>query len=173
MNHALHEDNWTRIWNDRAMAQEAKTMKEIEERFRRDFGPWEISLPPEDVEERRRGKILAAGWAIWYLFGSDERGGYLDYYASHRMTSDRHVRIYEDGGEESLPTVSTMRPASRDPEEDARLAAEHLAENHRVAAMLAGKGFGMEGNEPGGVQINRYLALGRNEHAPEEGGGRP
>lgn len=148
-------------------------MEKAEERFRRDFEHWGISLPPEDVGERRSGKILAAGWAIWYLFGSDERGGYLDYYASHRMTSDRHVRIYEDGSEESLPTVSTMRPASRDPEEDARLAAEHLAENRRAAAMLEEKGFGMAGDEPGGVQINRHLALGRlgRGSAAEEGSG--
>ena len=89
------------------------------------------------------------------------------------MTTDRHVRIYEDGSQKRLPTVSTMRPASRDPEEDARLAAEHFAENSRVAAMIAGKGFGMEGDEPGGVQINRYLALGRNGHATEARGGRP
>ncbi len=54
-----------------------------------------------------------------------------------------------------------MRVVSGDPEEDARLKAEHLAENRRVAGMLEQKGFGMEGNEPGGVQVNRYLALGR------------
>ena len=141
----------------------ARVVREIEARFRQDFGPWDIVLPPEDVGERQRGKILAAGWAIWYLFGSDGRGEYLDYYASHRMTNDRHQRIREDGSAESLPTVSTMRPASRDPEEDARLAAEHLAENRRVAKMLEEKGFGMVGNEPGGVQINRYLARGRND----------
>lgn len=38
-----------------------------------------IPLPPEDVKEKRRGKILAAGWAICYLFGTDEQGEYLDY----------------------------------------------------------------------------------------------
>ncbi len=149
-------------------------MKEIEKRFRRDFEPWGISLPPEDVRERRRGKILAAGWAIWYLFGSDEGGGYLDYYACHRMTGDRHVRIRENGDEENLPAVVSMRPVSRDPEENARLEAEHLAENRRVARMLEEKGFGMEGNEPGGVQINRYLTLGRNDHSLDaESGSKP
>lgn len=62
-------------------------------------------MPPEHVRERKRGKIVEAGWAIWYLFGEDERGEYLDYYASHRMTNDRHLRIREDGAEEYLPTV--------------------------------------------------------------------
>jgi hypothetical protein len=135
-------------------------VKEIERRFREDFAPWNITLPPEHVTGRRRGKIVEAGWAIWYLFGEDERGEYLDYYASHRMTNDRHIRLREDGTEEYLPTVSTMRLASQDPEEDARLAAEHLEENRRVARTLEEKGFGIEGDEPGGVQINRYLALG-------------
>jgi hypothetical protein len=145
---------------------------EIVERFRHDFGPWGIALPPEHARDRRRGKIVASGWAIWYLFGSDDRGEYLDYYASHRMTNDRHVRIREDGGEESLPTVESMRPASRDPEEDARLATEHLAENRRVARMLEEKGFGMEGGEPGGVQVNRYLALRMDDEDPDARGGR-
>jgi hypothetical protein len=72
-------------------------MRSIEERFRLAFAPWDIALPPEDVKERRRSKIVDSGWAIWYLFGSDERGGYLDYYASHRMTDDRHVRFREEG----------------------------------------------------------------------------
>jgi hypothetical protein len=135
----------------------------IELRFRDEFAHWDITLPPEHVRERRRGKIVEAGWAIWYLFGEDERGEYLDYYASHRMTNDRHIRIYEDGTEERLPTVSTMRLASQDPDEDARLAAEHLEENRRAAKMLQEKGFGIEGDEPGGVQINRHLALGEEE----------
>ncbi len=72
-------------------------MREIVGRFGRDFGAWGIALPPEDVKERWRGTILAAGWAIWYLFGTDEGGEYLDYYACHRMTNDRHERIREDG----------------------------------------------------------------------------
>jgi hypothetical protein len=127
--------------------------------FARDFSHWDITLPPENVHERRRGKIVAAGWAIWYLFDSDERGEYLDYYASHRMTDDRHVRIYETGQVESLPAINTMRFISSDPDEDARLEAEYREEQRRVATILEEKGFSMEGDEPGGVHINRYLVL--------------
>lgn len=87
-------------------------MRHIEGRFAEHFAPWDIVLPKEHVQKRRRGKIVVAGWAIWYLFGSDERGEYLDYYAAHRMTSDEHVRIYESGEIESLPAISTMRIAS-------------------------------------------------------------
>ena len=138
-------------------------MEKAEERFRRDFEHWGISLPPEDVGKRRRGKILAAGWAIWYLFGSDERGGYLDYYASHRMTDDRHVRLREDGPAEPLPTVETFRIGSQDPVEDARLEAEYLEHNHRVGRMLKEKGFGATGDEPLSVRMNRHLRVGGEE----------
>lgn len=135
----------------------AKAMNEVEARFNDAFATWNIRLPPENVATRRRGKIVEAGWAIWYLFGSDEKGEYLDYYASHRMTEDRHVRIYADGHVEYLPTIAGMRLASEDPEEDARLLAEYRAQNQRVARMLEDKGFGIEGDEPGGVQVNRFL----------------
>ena len=114
-------------------------------------------------DNRRRGKIVEAGWAIWYLFGLDEKGEYLDYYASHRMTSDEHVRIYADGEVEALPTIADFRMASQDPEEDARLEAEYYAENQRVARMLEAKGFGIEGDEPGGVQMNRFLHVNKPE----------
>lgn len=73
------------------------------------------------------------------------------------MTEDRHVRIYADGRVEYLPTIAGMRLASEDAEEDARLQAEYRAENERIARMLEAKGFGIEGDEPGGVQINRFL----------------
>ncbi len=142
-------------------------MRRIEGRFRRDFAAWGIALPPEHVRERRRGKIVESGWAIWYLFGKDERGEYLDYYASHRMTDDRHVRIREDGSEEPLPTVRTFRIVSGNKREDARLEAEYLEHNRSVGRMLKEKGFGIAGDEPGSVRMNRHLRLGGDG---EEGG---
>lgn len=138
-------------------------LKEIESHFNETFSHWDISLPVDVVTSRKRGKIVKAGWAIWYLFGSDERGEYLDYYASHRMTTDRHVRIYADGNEEDLPTIQSMRMVSRDPEEDARLEAEYFARNQRVARMLEAIGFGMEGDEPGLTQVNRHLYTEKTE----------
>jgi hypothetical protein len=75
------------------------------------------------------------------------------------MTNDRHHRLREDGTDEDLPVIHSMRLVSPDPEEDARRAAEHLAANREVARMLEEKGFGMAGDEPGGVQMNRWLTL--------------
>ena len=139
----------------------------IEERFRLAFAPWGIAVPPEHVRERRQCKIVASGWAIWYLFGEDGRGEYLDYYASHRITDDRHVRIREGSPAEHLPTISTFRIGSKDPEEDARLEAEYLEHNRQVGRMLDEKGFGISGDEPGSVSLNRYLWSSGGENVEE------
>ena len=127
--------------------------------FAEDFEHWGLYLPEEDVVQRRRGKICKAGWAVWYLFGKDDDGEYLDYYAAHRMTNDSHVRIFEDGRCEGLPAIPDFRISSSDPEEDARLEAESRAESRRVAEILEEKGFGIEGDEPPSVQIRRYQQL--------------
>jgi hypothetical protein len=109
--------------------------------------------------QRRRGYLAKTGWAIWYLFCSDEKGEYLDHYPSHRMTDDTHMRIYADGTAEELPSIATFRIVSHDPAEDARLEAEYFARNQEVARMLEEKDFGMTGSEPSGVAINSYLHL--------------
>ena len=121
-------------------------MNEIETQFNAAFSHWNIRLPPEDLAQRRRGKIVQAGWTIWYLFGADEHGDYLDYYATHHMTNDRHVRLYANGRSEGLPTMQEFRRGSEDPEEDARLEAEYHAENRRIGHLLAAKGFGPHGS---------------------------
>ena len=82
-----------------------RSMRRIEEHFSQRFQVWRIELPREAVDNRQRGKIVEAGWTIWYQFGSDEDGEYLDYYSSHRMTNDSHVRIHEDGRVESLDSL--------------------------------------------------------------------
>ena len=86
------------------------------------------------------------------------------------MTEDMHVRIRTDGRYEELPTIGGLFETSEDPEDAARLTAEHVAENRQISEMLEAKGFGIEGDEPGGVQINRALRTGR--AGEEEGAAR-
>lgn len=131
----------------------------IQLHFALTFANWGLILPPDDVAARRRGKICDQGWAIWYLFDRDERGEYLDYYSAHRMTGDVHERVYEDGSLEYLDTMLEFGRCSDDPVEHARLKAEELAEQRRVAQLLEEKGFGLDGDEPGAVQINRVLRV--------------
>lgn len=110
--------------------------------FNSDFHDRGIRLSPADVAVRRRGKITRRGWTVWYLFGEDASGAYLDYYASHRMTNDLHIRIRQDGSSETLPAIEDFRATSTNPAEDARLEAEYLIQNQRVARLLRAKGFG-------------------------------
>jgi hypothetical protein len=116
-----------------------------------------LRIPEEDIAARRGGKLLRGSTVVWYLFGKDERGEYLDYYAADRFSSDAHRRLYADGSEESLPAIREFRPWSDDPEVDQRLKAEYVAENRKVVELLAAKGFGCTGEEPGFVWVNRRL----------------
>ena len=75
------------------------------------------------------------------------------------MTDDDHLRVYENGEVEGLDAIAGMRQCSDDPEENARLEKEQHEEDMRIDAMLTAKGFGIEGDENGGVQIQRHLRL--------------
>ncbi len=128
-------------------------MELIATTFAQRFTHWNIKLPEENLKNRQSGYIQGAGWLIQYCFGKDEKGEYLDYYAAHRMTDDSHRRIYENGIEESLDAMSSIRLVSRDPEEDKRLEEEYYQHNQQVTKELAKKGFTK-------FTINMYLHAG-------------
>lgn len=65
--------------------------------FARYFVRFDLALPEDDVLFRRPGRITQRSWSIFYLWGEDEGGLYLELYASNRFTNARHQRIYEDG----------------------------------------------------------------------------
>ncbi len=132
-------------------------MNQIQANFNQWFAHWGITLSDEVMSQRVRGKIFKAGWCIWFLFGTDEAGDYLDYYASHRMGGDYHIRIRTDGSEESLPTIASIHWTSEDPVEAQRLEKEFFAENQRISEMLNEKGFGLEGDEPLSVRLHHIL----------------
>ena len=150
------------------MVRSPQDCGDIKSQFDASFTHWKIRLPARALKSRRPGRILKAGWAISYTFGCDEQGEYLDFYSSHRMTNDHHVRLRDGVRPESLPAIACGRIVSPDPEEDARRDAEYVARNRSIARMLDEKGFGMTGDEPGSVLINRFLRLGG---ADENGGG--
>ena len=109
--------------------------------FARTFATWHITLPEEDLRQRRAGFLAEAGWLIQYCFGSDDSGEFLDYYAAHRMTDDSHVRVYEDGRVVALPALIGMRAMGATPQEEERLEREYVAHNREVAQALVDKGF--------------------------------
>jgi len=116
-------------------------LQQIAQNFQEAFANWGIELPRENLSARRRGEITQAGWHIRFLFGSDEKGEYLDYYSSHRMTNNDHMRLYESGEVEDLPALSDGFFSPSDPEEHVRLQAEFELEEQRTAELLKAKGF--------------------------------
>ena len=78
-------------------------MELIKKKFDEYFSNWKIELPNENLNERLNGYIQLSGWLIQYCFGTENGIEYLDFYASHRMTNDRHVRIYANGEIIHLP----------------------------------------------------------------------
>jgi hypothetical protein len=64
--------------------------------FNQYFSPWGIELP-DDAENPREAVIRTAGWEIRYRYDTDGSEKYLEFWARHRMTAARHVKIYEDG----------------------------------------------------------------------------
>lgn len=133
-------------------------MNMIAEKFNARFARWGIVLPPEDIAQRQHGKILKGGWAIWYLFSADDKGEYLDCYSQHRMGGD-HYRLYENGERQGLPAMWEVCRVTGDPVVDAKEREVFLKHNQEIAKLLAEKGFGMEGNEPTGVQVNNLLRI--------------
>lgn len=115
----------------------------VDRLFTQYFAPWSITLPAEALAERQAGCIQQAGWTIQYQWGSDERGEYLDFYATHRMTNDRHVRLRESGEVESLPSYQEhiIYPANASQEEITRVERECYEHNRAVAELLRQKGF--------------------------------
>jgi hypothetical protein len=140
-----------------------KAMDDVISQFNSRFAHWKIRLPEDAVSHGQAGQIAKEGWAIWYRCDSDEAGEFLDYYASHRMTDDAHVRLRAGREPERLSAIRGFRVVSPDPEENARLEAEYDAHNASVNELLERKGFGLTGLEPGSVAINRFLRTGRGQ----------
>ncbi len=129
----------------------------IESAFNDSFAHWQIRLPAAAIADRQRGRIQQAGWLIWYMFATDERGEYLDYYASHRLSDDLHVRLRADGRQEDLPAFQRRFVISRKRREAAQQEAEFYANNQLVAELLAAKGFDFTGDESVLARVNRHL----------------
>jgi hypothetical protein len=123
--------------------------------FARCFEPSGILLPLSALVERARGGLAHEGWGIQFLFREDAGGEYLDLYATHPMTHDRHVRIHETGRTARLATPCPLRviPAGAAPAEIAARERAHAGWNRRVAQELAEKGFG--GGDPAGGESAR------------------
>ena len=118
-------------------------MNQLESAFAEYFSNWSILLPVDAVATRQPGRIQEKGWVIEYLFGVDGDDEYLDFYASHRMTNDRHERIHANGRIEVLeaPREFLVYPGDADEAARERIKEEHYAHNRAVHERLREKGF--------------------------------
>jgi len=114
-------------------------MNKIKEVFDATF---DVPLPEEALRTKQTMFFDSPkGWELQICFGIEDGRGYMDYYASHNMTNDRHCRIYEDGEVKRLEALSGWRLRSDDPVEDKKLEEEFHAYEHRIREELQRKGF--------------------------------
>ncbi len=119
-------------------------MNKIEEIFSDCFEKWNIQLPVDALQSGQAGNIQSHGWLIQYKFGSNERGIYLDFYASNKMTNDQHWRIYESGEMEPLPAyleMITVYPPNATEEEKEEIRLKNRLHDEEVTKLLKKKGF--------------------------------
>lgn len=69
----------------------------IQEIFSLDFADHNITIPVENLRERKRGSIPFGSGRIYFIFGIENGLEYLEYYRHHRIGGDAHKRIYADG----------------------------------------------------------------------------
>jgi hypothetical protein len=125
------------------------------------FAAFEIRIRPEDVTPGARRAIRERGWLIAYRVDAGEGGSpALELYATHRMTSDRHVRISADGTLEELDAIweaYAFKPDVPGSEEAAKR--RYLEHNRTVAEQLRDRGLYPDGD------VNAYLRTGGDEPA--------
>lgn len=81
-------------------------MSLINDSFSAYFNDHNISLPDPIPS---KGTVKASGWTITYrLFKDENQAFYLDFFAQHRMTNSRHVRILDSG---EIQTLESYRDA--------------------------------------------------------------
>lgn len=76
----------------------AAVQRRIAETFNAYFDAFAIRIVAEDVVVGARRTLRHDGWAITYRVDPDLAGmPTIEFYATHRMTNDRHVVIAADG----------------------------------------------------------------------------
>lgn len=133
--------------------------EQLRQRFNSNFANWEIELPADALQLGVVWLIVQGGWTIWTRLDAEGGREHLDYYAMHRMTNDRHTRLFANGEEDDLPAIEGMYGVPKDatPEEEAAVRAEHFERNQEVEKLLDEKGFFMTDKAHGSAIVSRYL----------------
>jgi hypothetical protein len=131
----------------------------IADQFNAYFAHFDIRIGPDEVVAGTRREIRERGWRILLKIVPDDSGlPSLEFYATHRMTNDRHARIWADGHLEHLDAIEELY--AYDPNVPGAKEAAHeayLMHNRRVAEQLRASGLYPEGD------INAYLRTAQDE----------
>lgn len=108
--------------------------------FNEYFASSKIKLPDPILPQ---GNIQQAGWTIKYILNEDDQGQpCLDFFAEHRMTNPRHVRIDSNGNIMALDSFLESFTYDSEVEGDEEKARKRFEEhNLRIAEILKAKGF--------------------------------
>jgi hypothetical protein len=128
----------------------------ITKTFNAYFRNWKIELSPQDLQPGERRSLTERGWRIHYLVDVDHDGElFLEFYATHRMTNDRHILISSRGTMKHLDALTSM--VFYDPKvggEKERASRRNIEHNQKVAAALEAKALFPSGD------INAFLRTG-------------
>ena len=120
-----------------APTQVKDAQRRIAEAFNNYFDTFPIRIAVEDIVVGTRRTLRRDGWAITYRVDEDADGRpTLEFYATHRMTNDRHVAISADGQLEHLDAIKEYLIISG-PES----AAEFHAHNDNIEDRLRSRGL--------------------------------
>lgn len=150
------------------MTRSPKGLDAVRAKFAEVFEPWGVTLPEDDARERRGGHLEQQGGSgsVRYVFGGDERGEYLEFYAFHRIWGDHHARIRESGELEGLAILQTGYPIDPDdPEVAARNQREMVEHNRKLLDELERAGLLSGGPVPMSFTVNSYLVTKEDEEA--------
>ena len=125
--------------------------RRIVEAFNAYFGRFGIRIEPEDVIVGSRRTIGKDGWAITYRIDGDAAGiACLEFYATHRMTNDRHVAISADGQLEHRDSIREMLIFDpKTPGSQEAAAEEFHTHNQAIAKQLQDRGLYPHGHSHG------------------------
>lgn len=135
----------------------------IAQRFAEDYLRRGVPVEADAVAGHDAGHLFEKGWHLGFVW--DEEGGeeYLEILAQHRMTNDRHYRVWASGPFESLeaPRESMTIPHGADAAELERHTREYHEENARIYARLRERGLlPPEGANLPAHDINEHLRSG-------------
>jgi len=115
----------------------------IADAFNRYFANFNIRVEAGEVRVGSRRDIRTRGWRITFRVMPDDAGSpSLEFYATHRMTNDRHVRIWADGHVEELDAILAGLGSRRGPVNDrATTGNDPIARERKRPARQSGDGI--------------------------------